>query len=116
MFNADLALSVTMTAISTILSVVALPVNLILYANISYEKDITSDIDWSSVFIALAIVITAIALGLYMSYRSHSYKFNILANKVCFGIHKSWFGTRKMIHKPGFLSTPSRLVISQVSF
>ena len=82
LFNADLALSVTMTAISTILSVVALPVNLLLYANFSYNADVTSDLDWISVFIALAIVISAITLGLYMSYHCRSYKFNMLANKV----------------------------------
>lgn len=53
MFNADLALSVTMTAISTILSVIALPANLLLYATFSYEADVTSDLDWKSLFIAL---------------------------------------------------------------
>lgn len=82
LFNADLALSVTMTAISTILSCIALPVNLLLYASFSYNADVTSDLDWASVFIALMIVISAIALGLYMSHKSHSYKFNMLANKV----------------------------------
>lgn len=82
MFNADLALSVTMTAISTVLSIIALPANLLLYANISYAADVTSDLDWRSVFIALAIVISAIALGLYCSYRCHSYRFNIFCNKV----------------------------------
>ena len=82
MFNADLALSVTMTAISTVLSVLALPANLLLYANISYEAHVTEQLDWRSVFIALAIVISAISIGLYCSYRFHSYKFNIIANKV----------------------------------
>jgi len=82
LFNADLALSVTMTAISTVLSCVALPVNLLLYANFSYNADVTQDLDWVSVFVALVIVISAIALGLYMSHKSHSYKFNMLANKV----------------------------------
>lgn len=82
LFNADLALSVTMTAISTVLSCIALPVNLLVYANISYNADVISDLDWTSVFVALAIVISAIALGLYMSHKSHSYKFNMLANKV----------------------------------
>jgi predicted Na+-dependent transporter len=81
MFNADLALSVTMTAISTILSCVALPANLLLYANISYNADVTKDLDWMSVFVALAIVISAIALGLYCSYSTHSYRFNMIANK-----------------------------------
>lgn len=82
LFNADLALSVTMTAISTILSCIALPVNLLLYANFSYNADVISDLDWTSVFVALFIVISAIGLGLYMSHQSHSYKFNMLANKL----------------------------------
>ena len=81
-FNADLALSVTLTAISTLLSTIALPANLLLYANLAYHADVTSELDWVSVFIALAVVISAIAMGLYCSYRSHSYKFNILCNKI----------------------------------
>jgi predicted Na+-dependent transporter len=82
LFNADLALSVTMTAISTILSVVTLPANLLLYANISYNADVTSDLDWPAVFLAIAIVISAISFGLFCSYHLHSHKFNILANQV----------------------------------
>ena len=75
-----------MTAISTVLSTVTLPANLLLYANIAYEADITQQLDWQSVFIALAIVISAIALGLYLSYYTHSYKFNVIANKVRRGL------------------------------
>ena len=71
-----------MTAISTILSCIALPVNLLLYANFSYNADVISDLDWVSVFVALAIVISAITMGLYMSHQCHSFKFNMLANKV----------------------------------
>lgn len=87
MFNADLALSVTMTAISTLLSVITLPVNLLLYVNFAYggknaEEDITQVIDWGSLFLSLSVVISAIVLGLWMSKRSHSYKFNIIANKI----------------------------------
>jgi len=81
LFNADLALSVTMTAISTFLSIITLPANLLLYANITYQADVTSDLDWVSVFVALAIVISAIALGLFFSYYCHSYRFNIIANQ-----------------------------------
>jgi len=82
MFNADLALSVTMTAISTILSVVALPANLLLYARFSYEDDIVHSLDWRSLFIALLIVISAISLGLFCSAKIHSHKFNMTANKI----------------------------------
>lgn len=83
MFNADLALSVTMTAISTLLSTVFLPVNLLIYARYSYEDDVISNLDWASLFIALAIVIGAIGLGLFCSAKIHSHKFNLMANHVC---------------------------------
>jgi predicted Na+-dependent transporter len=82
MFNADLALSVTMTAISTILSIVALPMNLLIYANATYDSEIIENLDWGAVFLALGIVIAAIALGLYASYWNHSYRFNMIANQV----------------------------------
>jgi predicted Na+-dependent transporter len=71
-----------MTAISTILSVITLPANLLLYASVSYDADVTSKLDWRSVFIALAIVISAIALGLVCSYRVKSHEFNIMANQL----------------------------------
>lgn len=82
MFNADLALSVSMTAISTVLSIMMLPANLLLYTRFSYEKDVISNLDWHAVFLALVIVITAIALGLYCSAKIKSRKFNKIANQV----------------------------------
>eukprot|EP00980_Cylindrotheca_fusiformis_P028739 scaffold22641_cov206-Cylindrotheca_fusiformis.AAC.9 len=81
MFNADLALSVTMTAISTLLSVGTLPGNLLLYANMAYAADVADELDWGSLFLSLAVVISAISLGLFCSWRTHSYKFNVYANK-----------------------------------
>mmetsp|Transcript_2712 Transcript_2712/g.3839 ORF Transcript_2712/g.3839 Transcript_2712/m.3839 type:complete len:310 (+) Transcript_2712:684-1613(+) len=82
MFNADLALSVTMTAISTLLSVIMLPLNLLLYAKYSYEDDIVKNLDWASLFIALIVVIGAIGLGLFCSAKINSFKFNVIANKL----------------------------------
>ncbi|KAL7570285.1 hypothetical protein ACA910_020706 [Epithemia clementina (nom. ined.)] len=64
MFNADLALSVTMTTISTLLSIVMLPINLLLYANQAYEADVVAALDWEALFLSLFIVISAIGLGL----------------------------------------------------
>ena len=81
-FNADLALSVTMTAISTLLSVILMPLNLLLYCKYSYEADVVQSLDFNSLFIALTVVISAIGLGLTASAKVHSYKFNILANKL----------------------------------
>ena len=82
MFNADLALSVTMTAISTLLSVVMLPANLLLYARLSYEGNILEILDWWALFTALAIVIGAISLGLFCSVRFDSHRFHLNANRV----------------------------------
>ena len=64
----DLALSVTMTAISTILSIFFLPINLLFYTRFSYHNEVVSALDWTSLFIALAVVITAITAGLFASY------------------------------------------------
>jgi predicted Na+-dependent transporter len=80
MFNADLALSVTMTAISTMLSIIMLPINLMMYAKFSFEADVVAALNWRSLFIALAVVIGAIILGLFTSYMVHSHSFNKLAN------------------------------------
>ena len=82
LFNADLALSVTMTAISTMISLLMLPLNLLLYAKLTYEEDILGSIDWVALFVSLAVVILAITSGLYVSAKLNSFKINILANKV----------------------------------
>lgn len=82
MFNADLALSVTMTAISTLLSVVMLPVNLIIYATTTYSSAVVKSLDWAALFHSLITVIGAIAAGLVCSATVRSHKFNLMANKV----------------------------------
>jgi len=83
LMNADLALSVTMTAISTCLSVVLLPLNLILFAKLAYGKeDLAYSLDWGSLVTALLLVIAAVLAGLYASKRQNSHHFNINANRV----------------------------------
>jgi predicted Na+-dependent transporter len=82
MFNADLALSVTMTAISTLLSVVMLPVNLVLYATSSYSSAVVKSLDWSALFISLIVVIGGISSGLICSAFYNSHRFNLFANKM----------------------------------
>ena len=82
LFNADLALSVTMTAISTILSIAFLPLNLLIYTKLCYNADVLDNLDWNSLFISLAIVISAITTGLFCSHTYHSRKFNQIANTI----------------------------------
>jgi len=80
MFNADLALSVTMTALSTLLSIIMMPMNLMMYAKFSFNADVVAALDWGSLFTALIIVIGAILAGLLTSYKVHSHRFNKMAN------------------------------------
>jgi predicted Na+-dependent transporter len=88
LFNAELALSVCMTAISTCFAVVFLPANLLLYAHLAYgftkddEENILSNVDFKATFISLAIVIFAIVSGLYASYKLHSPRFQLWSNRL----------------------------------
>ena len=68
--NADLALSVAMTAASTCLSVVFLPLNLLLYSHLALGKqDSLQNLDWEDFSLSLGVVVFGIVLGLYCSYK-----------------------------------------------
>ena len=70
-FNADLPLSVAMTTISSILGVVLLPVNLYLSTTLAYgtqASDIVELIDFGTLLQSLAVVVTAIGVGLGVGY------------------------------------------------
>jgi predicted Na+-dependent transporter len=82
MFNADLALSVTLTAISTILSVILLPFNLLLYSRLAYRDDLAEIVDWGSLAIAVLLVICAVSCGLLSSAIMKSHSFNLRANRL----------------------------------
>ena len=80
-----------MTAVSTVLSIVMLPANLLLYANAAFgagsesepsgeASTILDTIDWPSLFCSLAIVIVAIGLGLRASVKFSSPHFKKIAN------------------------------------
>lgn len=75
-FNADLALSVAMTSISTLLSVFLLPANLLLYSYLAFgqstEQSVLHNVNWGTLLVSLLIVIVAIVTGLYASYRVKS--------------------------------------------
>ncbi|KAG7355867.1 bile acid:sodium symporter [Nitzschia inconspicua] len=82
LFNAELALSVTMTGISTLLSVVMLPLNLVIYTTGSYSNEVVKALDWSALFLSLVVVIGGIAAGVISSAWYNSTRFNLLANKL----------------------------------
>ena len=69
--NADIALSIAMTTASSILAIVALPANLLLYSHLAFtdEDDKKTEIKWSEFSVSLGVVIAGIMLGLYLSYK-----------------------------------------------
>lgn len=86
LFNADLALSVAMTALSTMISIAALPANLLIYSHFAYgydaeqEKNVLQSVDFTKLIISLCIVIGAIVSGLFASYLIDSKRFQRAAN------------------------------------
>ena len=84
LFNADLALAVTMTTGSTILSIGMLPANLLLYSHLAYgrgQTNVLGALDFGALFLSLGIVIGAIVTGLYASYTVSSKAFRRWANR-----------------------------------
>ena len=76
LLNADLALSVSMTTASTILSVGFLPLNLLIYTYAVYGNDenssgeaVLESISFGVIFISLGIVIAAIGTGIFCSWK-----------------------------------------------
>jgi hypothetical protein len=59
-----------MTAISTILSIGFLPINVLIYSNLTFPKDVLSTLNWASLGISLVVVVCAISGGLFISYLS----------------------------------------------
>jgi len=83
-FNAELALSVAMTTVSSLLAVGMLPANLFLYTYLAFgvqEQSIVQVLDFEAIFITLAIVMGAIVGGIYAGYRYDNRRFHVFANR-----------------------------------
>jgi len=90
LFNAELALSVAMTSVSSLLSIGLLPANLFLYGYLAYgvifaedgddSVNIVSSLDFGAIFITLGVVMGAILSGLLLGYRYDSNQFHKRAN------------------------------------
>lgn len=85
-FNADLALSVAMTSLSSALAIIFLPMNLILYSYLVYgkegEESILHEIRWSSLFTSLVVVTGGIILGFIAGYKYDNKTFRLWANNI----------------------------------
>jgi predicted Na+-dependent transporter len=87
-FNADLALSVAMTAISTLIAPVMMPLNIWIYSSISPNNynnnagDVVQSMDWSALLVALLIIILAIGSGLWASAVVQTAEFHLLMNRI----------------------------------
>lgn len=86
LLNADLALSVSMTTASTILSIGFLPANMLLYTHAAYGNDTNSSgdsiidsLNFGTLFISIGVVIGAIALGMVCSAKFDTPRFHRLA-------------------------------------
>eukprot|EP00927_Polykrikos_kofoidii_P035392 TRINITY_DN29964_c0_g4_i1.p1 TRINITY_DN29964_c0_g4~~TRINITY_DN29964_c0_g4_i1.p1 ORF type:complete len:447 (+),score=70.32 TRINITY_DN29964_c0_g4_i1:190-1341(+) len=64
--NADLALSLAMTTVSTLASAVFLPMNLLLYVSTVYGE--APSLQWHHLFVNIALALTAIATGTGISF------------------------------------------------
>ena len=86
LFNAELALSVTMTTLSTLLSVILLPTNLVLYTRWTYSPAVVKSLDWGDLIVSLVVVISGISGGLLASYmtrrRGRTAIFRTRANRI----------------------------------
>ncbi|KAL3904039.1 MAG: hypothetical protein SGARI_005108 [Bacillariaceae sp.] len=89
LFNADLALSVAVTSISSILSVALLPANLLLYSWLAYDVilgsasdvDVVDHLDFGAIFISLGVVLAAILSGLAAGHKFDNATFHRRANR-----------------------------------
>jgi len=79
LFNGDLGLSVTMTFISTLIALVVLPLNLLLYGSLTYGINMLHDIDWSAFFLSISVILSAFLLGLCYSAATDSQEFRYYA-------------------------------------
>jgi predicted Na+-dependent transporter len=68
LFNADLLLSVASTALSTILSMGFLPLNLYIYLHASYGDEVLGSLRWDLLLVGVLMVTSAVLVGIAASH------------------------------------------------
>jgi len=71
-----------MTTVSTLTSLIALPINLTIYATNAYSSDIMKSLDWASLYISLFVVIGAALSGIIISARIESIAFQKIGHLI----------------------------------
>lgn len=86
LFNADLALSVAMTTVSTLASVVMMPLNLYLYIRGTYGESVS--LNWIKLIISISIALIAIIFGIVCSAKAPEWRnvFNVGGNLAGVGL------------------------------
>ena len=84
-----------MTAISTILAIIMLPLNLAIYTPLIFKGDndvkVTEMLDFGTLVTSICVVFGAIGAGIMASMKVDNHNFHIFANRVsCFGICMSY--------------------------
>lgn len=82
LFNGDLALSISMTLISTFVGLVMLPCNVVVYVSHVYNDDAMEYVNFGKLFLSLTIVLVAVITGLYCSFKVDSTRFNLFLNRI----------------------------------
>ena len=81
-----MALSVTMTAISTILAIIMLPLNLAIYTPLIFKGEddvkVTEMLDFGTLVTSICVVFGAIGAGIMASVKIDNHNFHIFANRV----------------------------------
>jgi len=85
-FNAELGLSLTMTSVSSLLSLLFIPVNLLFYTYaVSHESGsgVIEDIDWLALFITVLVIISAVASGYFLSLKAQNKSYTDTVHMIC---------------------------------
>jgi sodium/bile acid cotransporter 2 len=72
-----------MTAISTLLSMGMLPLNVFIYSQLAYDGDVLNSLDWNALGSSLAVVVSAISSGLFISAKFKTATLSKYSNLVC---------------------------------